>query len=107
MPSDKDLYGRVASGLASYLDQMPKRIAKGWTSGNGGEAPFAAPTTYAEKLAYYTPLVNNLDGSPNVEGRQHLFERVGVAGYAKVVRAVLRSQSQSLPDPIAQELPNG
>jgi len=89
-----DLYQRVATHLATWLTEAPKRVAQAWTAGNQDETPFAAQTTQAQRLEYFQQLAFGPDGAPNVAGRQQLLEQYGVAGYAQILRTLLRHQQQ-------------
>lgn len=88
----RDLYQRVAGKLADYLAEMPAQLASAWKAGNQDQAPFAAQTSQKQRLAYFTTLVQNADGTPNLPGREKLMEQYGVANYTQIVRTVLKAQ---------------
>lgn len=64
----------------------------------GGKAPFAAPTTEKQKLAYYRSVLFNPDGSPNQQGRADTLARVGVEGFAQIMAAVAKDGRPGLPE---------
>jgi hypothetical protein len=67
----------------------------------GGRSPFAAPTTEAQKLAFYKRAFFNKDGSPNQAGRKATMARIGLdgpTGYVETMRKVVRSMQAGLPD---------
>jgi hypothetical protein len=65
---------------------------------SGGRSPFAARVTEDQKLAFYRRALFNPDGSPNEQGRQQTLARIGVEGYATVMRAVMKGGEQGIPD---------
>lgn len=52
-----------------------------------GHSPGAAQLSEDKKLAYYRRKMFNDDGSPNQSGRSEVMNRVGVEGYANIMRA--------------------
>lgn len=99
----QDLHTRVADQLTDWLEGMPQRIAERWT-GNG-RAPFAQQVSTAKALAYYNRTFYNPDGTPNVQGRNAELERLGVDGYAKAMRAVMKHRTEGTLTLEAQDPP--
>jgi hypothetical protein len=87
MPKET-VYDRVATSLATWLQETPVRVAELWIG--DGPAPFAAKVSTKELLAYYDRRFFNPDGTPNVPGRQDELARIGIAGYAETMRQVMK-----------------
>lgn len=98
---------QVAEELADWIDRMAQEVAAGMMQ--DGRSPFGAQMTEQEKLEYYAQQLFNPDGSPNVEGRQKLIERVGVDGFVRILNAVMKGRGQpalpGLPTPPEPETP--
>lgn len=83
----------VSDELQSWLDEESKYYIQALVGDY--QAPFAAQVSEKEKLDYYRRqvFVMNPDGTPNYEqpnpeGRKQLIERVGIDGYASIIKAV-------------------
>jgi hypothetical protein len=87
----------VAQEMAEWIDDMVKQLVTALTEGD--VAPFAANVSEQDKLAYFSGLVYLPDGSINIEGRNELMQTYGPAGYASIMRTVLRSMGGLPPIP--------
>lgn len=88
------VFEQAASDLADWLDTTATKLADGLRG--GGKAPFAAPASESEKLAYYEQKMFNPDGSPNVQGRMDEMHRLGVQGYSAALAEVTKAQQGRL-----------
>ena len=82
-----ELYDQIATDLATWLDEMSTQLAIGMSP--QGIAPFAAPISEGQKLAYYSAQLFNQDGTPNDAGRNAELQRLGPIGFRTVYRAVI------------------
>ena len=87
MPDRVEPYDLVAMDLAQWLDDMSSQLAAAFSP--QGIAPFAAPISEAQKLAYYSSQLFNQDGTPNEQGRNAELQRLGPIGFRTVYRAVI------------------
>ena len=88
MPGQPNFLDDVASDLAAWIDKTADDVASAFAP---GRAPFSANLTEEQKLEYYRQQLFNPDGSPNVQGREAQFQRLGVQGFANVYRAVIQA----------------
>ena len=82
-----ETYDLIASDLAQWLDDMSTQLAMAMSP--QGVAPFAAPISDQQKLAYYSSQLFNADGTPNEAGRNAELQRLGPIGVRTVYRAVI------------------
>lgn len=80
-------YNLIAADLATWLDSMSSQLAVAFSP--QGVAPFAAPISEQQKLAYYSSQLFNQDGTPNDAGRNAELQRLGPIGFRTVYRAVI------------------
>lgn len=80
-------YQQIAEDLATWLDEMSTSLAVAMSP--QGIAPFAAPISESQKLAYYSSQLFNADGTPNDQGRNAELQRLGPIGFRTVYRAVI------------------
>jgi len=96
------VWEQVAEELAVWIDDMAEQVADGLLG--GGRSPFGAELSEEEKLDYYERQVFNPDGTPNVEGRQRLLNRVGVRGFVQIMSALAERRGRGrLPTPPESE----
>jgi hypothetical protein len=86
----------LADDLFDWIEAQIEDLTRAFQA--GGRSPFAAPVSEAQKLAFYQRALFNKDGSPNEAGRKATMARVGPDGYVAIMRAVMKSQQQGLPD---------
>jgi hypothetical protein len=84
-----ETYDLIASDLASWLDQTSTSLAVALSP--QGVAPFAAPISEPQKLAYYSAQLFMPDGTPNEQGRNAELQRLGPIGFRTVYRAVIEA----------------
>lgn len=84
-----ETYDLIAIDLAQWLDDMSTALAIAMSP--QGVAPFAAPISEQQKLAYYSSQLFNADGTPNDAGRNAELQRLGPIGFRTVYRAVTQA----------------
>lgn len=84
-----ETYDLIAADLAQWLDTMSTSLAVAMSP--QGIAPFAAPISEQQKLAYYSSQLFNADGTPNDAGRNAELQRLGPIGFRTVYRAVIQA----------------
>jgi hypothetical protein len=84
-----ETYDLIAQDLAQWLDDMSTSLAVAFSP--QGVAPFAAPISEQQKLAYYSSQLFNADGTPNDAGRNAELQRLGPIGFRTVYRAVIQA----------------
>jgi hypothetical protein len=85
----QEVYDSLAQDLAQWLDDMSTQLAVAFSP--QGIAPFAAPLSESQKLAYYSAQLFNADGTPNDAGRNAELQRLGPLGFRTVYRAVIQA----------------
>lgn len=93
MPKEHQ-FERASAVIADWLDSASTKLADGLKG--GGRAPFAAPATDSEKLAYYESKMFNPDGTDNVQGGMEEMHRLGVEGYARAKAEVLKARQDRM-----------
>jgi len=93
--SDEHILEKAAKEIATWLDEMPKKVAEEIMQ--GGRSPFAADVPEQEKLAYYNDRFFNPDGTPNVVGRQEEYDRIGPQQFNQVLLAVTKYRMSGTP----------
>jgi len=88
------IYEIVAHELAQWLDRMPKVLATAMRGGPHKQGPFKHPATGSQKYEIYKAKLFNPDGSPNMEGRQELLQRMTPRQYAETVHIVTRQMKR-------------
>lgn len=84
-----EFYDQLAQDLALWLEDMSDSLATALSP--QGIAPFAAPISEQQKLAYYSSQLFNADGTPNEQGRNAELLRLGPIGFRTVYRAVIEA----------------
>jgi hypothetical protein len=84
-----ETYDLIAADLAEWLEDMSTQLAIAFSP--QGIAPFAAPISEQQKLAYYSSQLFNQDGTPNDNGRNAELQRLGPIGFRTVYRAVIQA----------------
>jgi hypothetical protein len=84
-----ETYDLIAQDLAQWLEDMSTSLAIAFSP--QGVAPFAAPISEQQKLAYYSSQLFNADGTPNDAGRNAELQRLGPIGFRTVYRAVIQA----------------
>jgi hypothetical protein len=84
-----ETYDLIAADLAQWLDETSTQLAIAMSP--QGVAPFAAPISEQQKLAYYSSQLFNADGTPNEQGRNAELQRLGPIGFRTVYRAVIEA----------------
>jgi|SRR5215831_14954568 len=93
----------VANDLAVWIDKTADEVARAFAP---GRAPFAAPIDQEQKLQYYRSRLFNPDGTPNVQGRDAEVQRLGIAGFTQVYKAVInRFPELRVPAPPPIQVP--
>lgn len=87
-----NILDQVADDLAVWIEEQAASLVEALTEGT--QAPFSAPASSAERLAYYRAQFFNPDGSQNLQGREREIGRLGPEGFAGAMRAVLDHQNQ-------------
>jgi hypothetical protein len=108
-PGTKDMYTKVAEDLAYWLEDTATKLAAAMAP--QGVAPFAAALTNEEKVSFYRDTLFNPDGTPNIQGRTDLLNRLGPQGFRQVYTAVITAYPQlRIPTPPellpSEEAPN-
>jgi hypothetical protein len=85
----QETYDLVAQDLAEWLESMSTQLAIAFSP--QGVAPFAAPISDQQKLAYYSSQLFQPDGTPNDAGRNAELQRLGPIGFRTVYRAVIQA----------------
>lgn len=88
------IYEIVAHELAEWLDRMPKLLATAMRGGPHRQGPFKHPATGSQKYAIYKAKLFNDDGTPNMEGRKELLQRMTPRQYAETVHIVTRQMKR-------------
>src|SRR3954465_9161333 len=96
MPGPPNMMDDIADDLAVWIDKTATEVALAFAP---GRAPFSANITEQQKLDFYKDQLFNQDGSPNAQGRQALFARLGADGFAAVYKAVLKAHPELSPPP--------
>src|SRR5262245_10789384 len=103
MPGPANFLDDIADDLAVWIDQTADQVARAFAP---GRAPFSANISEEQKLEYYRSRLFNPDGSPNPQGRDAEFQRLGVAGFSQVYRALIaRYPELRVPAPPPIEVP--
>jgi hypothetical protein len=84
-----EIYNQLAGDLAQWLDETSTALAVAFSP--QGIAPFAAPISEPQKLAYYSSQLFQPDGTPNDAGRNAELQRLGPIGFRTVYRAVIQA----------------
>lgn len=95
----------AAQDIVDWLESEPPILVEQLKAGY--RSPFSANVSEAEKLQYYRRQVfmQNPDGTPdyskpNQQGRNMLIQRLGTAGFAQVMSAVMPQRGmRQVPDP--------
>jgi hypothetical protein len=96
---DQHLFERVSDRVATWLDDMPERLATRFMM--GGRPPFTAQISEQEKLELFEHDFFNPDDTPNEQKRAMWYEIVGPDGYKQILFALNRKrkgQTASLPE---------
>lgn len=88
------VYEVVAHDLAEWLHKMPKVLAAALRGGPHRQGPFMHAATGQQKYEIFKAKLFNEDGSPNLQGRQQLLERLTPRQYAEVVHIVTRQMKR-------------
>lgn len=91
----------IANDLALWIDQTSSEIALAFAP---TRAPFSANVSEEQKLQYYRDQFFHPDGTPNPEGRKAQLDRLGVAGFGQVYKAIIRRWPDlriPTPEPLA------
>lgn len=91
-------FDQVADDIAERMEKEIEEQVANLTQGS--LAPFSAPVTREQALAYYAAQFFLPDGSPNVAGRAQLMERLGPVQYAETYRSVV-SARRTPREPVA------
>lgn len=86
----------LSDDLYEWIEDMADAMVLAFRA--GGRAPFAAPVTEAQKLAYYRDLLVNKDGSSNQAGVAQTLARVGPDGLVEILTALNKSSRPGLPE---------
>src|SRR5215471_9319938 len=104
MPGPPNFLDGIADDLAKWIDQTADQVALAFAP---GRAPFSANISEEQKLEYYRSRLFNPDGSPNTQGREAEFQRLGPQGFAQVYKAILnRYPELRVPTPPPLEVPD-
>ena len=87
MPGPANFLDEIADDLASWIDRTAEDVALAFAP---GRAPFSASLTEEQKLQYYRTRMFNPDGSPNAQGREAEFQRLGPQGFANVYKTLIK-----------------
>jgi len=89
------VYEIVAHDLAQWLHKMPKILATAMRGGPHKQGPFMHAATGQQKYEIFRRKLFNDDGTPNMEGRQELLQKLTPRQYAEVVHIVSRQMKRS------------
>lgn len=82
----------LATNLAAWAEEISSQMADAIKGGLS--APGAAQLSEQQKLEYYTATLFNPDGSPNLQGRVKVEDKVGPEGLAAAVAEVLKAHPE-------------
>lgn len=97
VPAPQNPLDKLATELADWADEVSTRIAR--SIQGGFAAPGAARLSEQQKLEYYTSQLFEPDGSPNLEGRALVMQRLGPLGFAEVYHEVTQAHPQFAQQP--------
>jgi len=87
MPGKPNPLDEIANDLALWIDQTSSEIALAFAP---TRAPFSADVSEEQKLEFYRARLFNPDGTPNAQGREEEFQRLGSDSFAQVYKAVIK-----------------
>jgi len=101
MPGTSNPLDDIATDLALWIDQISTEVALAFAP---NRAPFSVDLSEEQKLQYYRDKMFNPDGTPNVQGREQEFQRLGVTGFSMVYKTVVKAYPNlriPTPEPLA------